>query len=95
MFFAAADLLAGDGWRKWSKDVIRRLGISADFTSNIFHCNIKLEKVLYTIYVAWEREVEVHYLGMCCGNGLVFHKQSIDMGPIFVKKPLPKVGPIS
>ena len=24
------------------------------------------------------------YTGMCRGNGLVFHKKSLDMGPIFV-----------
>ena len=28
----------------------------------------------------------LRYTGMCCPNGLVFHKKSLDMGPIFVQK---------
>ena len=28
----------------------------------------------------------LRYTGMCRPNGLFFHKKSLDMGPIFVKK---------
>ena len=34
------------------------------------------------------------YTGMCYRNVLVFHKKSLDMGPIFKKKSL-EMGPIS
>ena len=34
------------------------------------------------------------YIGMCYGNEFVFHKESLDMGPNFVKNFL-EVGPIS
>ena len=30
----------------------------------------------------------LRYTGMCCPNGFVFHKNSLGMGPFFVKKSL-------